>query len=140
MQSVTANSIFCIPTAPSGSHAVSVRIDGYGYSIGSISATVPLSVTKVITAHQSSYAGGVQVSLEGSGLNEDLEIYLCGFQCEVIQSTGASLTFISPPLITSYSQRLFSIATDPNVITNFTVIASSSSNRNNVVDGNPDSS
>jgi hypothetical protein len=101
--------------------------------------TVILNITSV-TSEPSSYAGGQTVTVNGTGLSENLDIYLCGFLCTITSATGNSATLLTPALLTAYSQTTFNINNDPDIVTNFTVIASLTNNMANAFDGNPSNS
>ncbi|CAG9312591.1 unnamed protein product [Blepharisma stoltei] len=133
--SVSASQIVCTPTSPAGTYTISLHVDGYGYSTGSLSSQIALSIANV-NASPSSYEGGQSVTLTGTGLSDNLKVYLCGFQCNVETATGDLLTCLSPKIVTTYSQNSFNLANDPTQLSDFTVFSSVSSGAANAFDGN----
>ena len=128
--------VTCVPNAPAGTYSLSVHIAGYGYAAipAGLVYTIELSVSSAVS-QDTSYAGGQVLSLSGLGLYEDLSVQVCGFNCEIISSTGSSLTCSTPELATTLSLQNFKVKSKPELLKSFTIISSSSTSKQNAFDG-----
>lgn len=74
-----------------------------GFAKGEFTYTVPL-VISTIDNSTGSYAGGLDVSISGSGFGEDSVLSFCGMPCDITERSNTLLKCKHPALTTSYSK------------------------------------
>ena len=132
--SITSTTLVCIPNAPAGTYSIQVYIENYGFSTGTVNYNLVSSVS-LVTAPNTSYGGGMLLQLTGIGLYQNYNLTVCGFLCTEVSASGSSYNCTLPPLPTTHSQSTYSIITTPSLLTEYSIIASSSSASASAFDG-----
>ena len=97
-----------------GKYLVKPHSDKYGYALVS-PPTVSISVNSTPTASavSSSFAGGKEVRISGSGFVtneiENNEVRVCGIKAEVKEASETELVVEVPALITKVTHDLYSL-------------------------------
>ena len=113
VSAASSDSLTCtLAQAPTvaGSYGVRVSVADKGLAAlhanathGNVTVTVQPTVTAIDVA-SGSYAGGVTVTLSGTGFNpsaSDNRVSVCGADCPVSAASGTSLSCVVPPAVTA---------------------------------------
>ena len=92
VQSLTSSQIVCnLGQNAAGTYSVLVQITDQGYSNSYSSFTYDLTLNSLSSA-QGSTAGGLSLTISGSGFDSSSLVTICGNKCTVTQSSYSSLT------------------------------------------------
>ena len=92
VQSLTSTQIVCnLGQNAAGTYPVLVQITDQGYSNSYSSFTYDLTIIS-LSSSQGSTAGGLSLTISGSGFDSTSLVTICGNKCTVTQSSYSSLT------------------------------------------------
>ncbi len=92
VQSLTSTQIVCnLGQNAAGTYAVLVQITDQGYSNSYSSFTYDLTLDS-LSSSQGSTAGGLSLTISGSGFDSSSLVAICENKCTVTQSSYSSLT------------------------------------------------
>lgn len=100
---------------PAGTYSVQVHSTTYGFAyLTTSTVTVAFPSDPTATPITSSFVGGKQLVISGAGFvtnnPANNEITVCGLRANVVEATTSSITIAVPPLVTTTTQSLYSLA------------------------------
>ena len=100
---------------PAGTFKVRVHSSTYGFAyLTTETVTVAFPSDPTATAITSSFVGGKQLTITGAGFvtnnPANNEITVCGLRANVVSATTAGVIITVPPLVTTTTQSLYSLA------------------------------
>ena len=103
------------PYLPAGTYKVRVHSSTYGFAyLATDTVTVAFPSDPTATAITSSFVGGKQLTITGAGFvtsnPANNEITVCGLRASVVSATTSGVTITVPPVVTTTTQSLYSLA------------------------------
>jgi hypothetical protein len=100
---------------PAGTYKVRVHSTTYGFAyLATDTVTVAFPSDPTASAITSSFVGGKQLTITGAGFvtnnPANNEITVCGLRANIVSATTSGVIIAVPPLVTTTTQSLYSLA------------------------------